>query len=73
MPEYFGAGGGQFGGDGAGGDDARHLAVDDVGFFLFEQLGECAHAFQMGKGVVVKIDTVPCHARFYGVFDQGAV
>ena len=58
----------------AGGDDARHLAVDDVGAFAAQQAGEGQGGAQVaGAAAAVKVNVLPTHARGLCVGDQRAV
>ncbi len=63
-----------FGGKGAGGNDARHLTVDDVGLFAAQHPGVGKGAFEVaGKPAPVKINRLPTDARCLRFSDKRPV
>lgn len=63
-----------FGGKGAGWNDARHLAVDDVGLFAAQHPGVGKGAFEVaGKPAPVKINRLPTDARCLRLSDKRPV
>ena len=74
VVEHFGFGRSYFCCDGAGGNDARHLAVDDVGFFLFQHLHVGEHALDVAQdAALIKINRTPLDAQGLGFFDEWAI
>lgn len=63
-----------FGGNGAGGYDARHLAVDDVGLFAPQHSGVGNHTFEVAeKAAAIEIDGLPTYAQGLRLFEQRSV
>ena len=74
VVEHFGFRRNDFGGNGAGGHDARHLAVDDVGLFAPQHSGVGNHAFEVAeKAAAIEIDGLPTYAQGLRLFEQRSV
>ena len=74
VVEHFGFRRRDFRRDGTGGNDTRHLAVDDVGFFLFQHLHVGEHAFDVAQdAALIKINRTPLDAQGLGFFDERAI
>ena len=74
MVEHFGFRRRDFRRDGTGGNDTRHLTMDDVGFFLFQHFHVGEHAFDVAQdAALIKINRTPLDAQGLGFFDERAI
>ena len=72
VVEHFGFGRSYFCCDGAGRNDARHLAVDDVGFFLFQHLHVGEHTLDVAQDTaLIKINRTPLDAQGWASLMSG--
>ena len=73
VVEGFGLRRGGFGGEGAGGDDARHLAVDDVRLLASQQFGKRPAGFEVACRAAVEIEGLPTDSCRLRLCDERAV